>query len=124
MAKPFGSINFSGDEIEELRDLAIAGISMVEAAGRLQRSHSTIVRHVSKLNLNWRRPPAPPKPAKPPKGPARRPWTDAEDVRLRQLVTAGASIDRAAKELDRHSSHVWRRAVRLGLRWSRSKRPI
>jgi hypothetical protein len=38
-------------------------------------------------------------------------------------VTAGASIDRAAKDLDRQVSLVWRRADTLGLRWSRSRRP-
>lgn len=44
-------------------------------------------------------------------------------MRLRQLVAEGASIDRAAKDLDRQVSLVWHKANRLGLRWSRAKRP-
>ena len=75
------------------------------------------------MGLDWRRPPAAPKAPKPPKGPVGRRWTDAEDARLTQLVTAGTSIDRAAKELDRQISLVWRHADQLGLRWSRSRRP-
>lgn len=38
-------------------------------------------------------------------------------------MLAGASIDRAAKDLDRQASPVWRRADRLGLRWPRRRRP-
>jgi len=38
MAKPVGSVNFSAAERERLRELASAGISMVEAARRLRRS--------------------------------------------------------------------------------------
>jgi len=44
-------------------------------------------------------------------------WAD------REVVAKGASIDRAAKDLDRQVSLVWHKANRLGLRWSRSKRP-
>jgi transposase-like protein len=123
LAKPFGTVNFSADETEALRELATAGISMVEAARRLHRHHSTVLRNARKLGLEWRRPQPIPRPAKAPKGSGGRRWTDAEDARLRQLVTAGASIDRAAKDLDRQASIVWRRADRLGLRWSRSRRP-
>ncbi len=46
MPKPVGTLNFSGQEVEKLRDLANVGISMVEAARRLDRCHSTVVRHV------------------------------------------------------------------------------
>jgi hypothetical protein len=126
LAKPFGTVNFSAVEIEKLRVFASAGISMVEAARRLERSPSTVVRRVRALGLLWRRPePAakPPKPPKPRRRPAGRPWTDADDGRLRQLVTEGFTIDRAAKDLDRQASLVWRRGQRLGLRWSRSKQP-
>jgi transposase len=123
MAKPVGSVNFSAAERKRLRELATVGITMVEAARRLQRSHSTVVRRARKLGLEWRRPAAVPKAPKPPKRSAGRRWTEAEDARLRLLVTAGASIDRAAKDLDRQASLVWRRADRLGLRWSRSRRP-
>jgi transposase len=123
MAKPVGSGNFSADETKRLRQLATAGISMVEAARRLHRHHSTVIRHTRKLGLEWRWPPAAPKTPKPPKGPAGRRWTEAEDARLRELVTAGASIDRAAKDLDRQASLVWHKADRLGLRWSKSRRP-
>jgi transcriptional regulator with GAF, ATPase, and Fis domain len=96
---------------------------MAEAARRLHRHHSTVIRQARKLGLEWRRSPAAPKPPKPPKGPAGRRWTEVDDARLRQLVREGASIDRAAKDLDRQVSLVWRRADRLGLRWSRSRRP-
>jgi Helix-turn-helix domain len=123
MAKPVGSVNFSAAERERLRELASAGISMVEAARRLRRSPSTVVRRVREMGLDWRRPPAAPKAPKPPKGPAGRRWTDAEDARLTQLVAEGASIDRAAKDLDRQGSLVWRKAEGLGLRWSKSRRP-
>jgi Helix-turn-helix domain len=123
MAKPVGSVNFSAAERERLRELATAGISMVEAARRLRRSPSTVVRRVRGLGLEWRRPQPAPKTPKPPRGPVGRRWTEAEDERLRQLATKGASIDRAAKDLDRQASLVWRRADRLGLRWSRSRRP-
>jgi hypothetical protein len=107
MSKPVGTVNFSANEIEKLQLLATAGISMVEAARRLQRSPSTVVRRVREMGLDWRRPPAAPKAPKPPKGPVGRRWTDAEDARLTQLVAAGASIDRAAKELNRQASIVW-----------------
>jgi len=75
------------------------------------------------LGLEWRRPQPAPKTPKPPKGPSGRHWTEAEDARLSQLVADGLSIDRAAKDLDRQASIVWRRADRRGLRWSRSRRP-
>lgn len=123
MSKPIGTVNFSADEIEKLQLLATAGISMVEAARRLRRSPSTVVRRVREMGLEWRRPPAAARPPKPPKAPAGRRWAEAEDARLTELVTAGTSIDRAAKDLDRQISLVWRRADRLGLRWSRSRRP-
>ncbi len=123
MAKPVGTLNFSAAEVQRLRKLATAGISMVEAARRLQRSHSTIVRQVSKLTLDWRRPALAPKAPRPPKGPAGRRWTEADDARFTRLVTAGASIDGAARDLDRQASLVWVKAERLGLRWSRSRRP-
>ena len=122
MAKPFGSVNFSAAETARLRELATAGISMVEAARQLRRSHSTVIRHARLLGLEWRRPPAAPKPPTAPKAPAGRRWTETDDARLTELVTAGASIDRAAKDLDRQSSLVWLKAERLGLRWSRSRR--
>jgi hypothetical protein len=121
LAKQVGTVTFSADETEKLRELATAGVSMAEAGRRLRRHHATVIRHARKLGLEWRRPAAPKAP-KPPKGSAGRRWTEAEDARLRLLVTAGASIDRAAKDLDRQASLVWRRADRLGLRWSRSKR--
>lgn len=74
-------------EAEALRGMASLGISMVEAARPLHRHHSTVLRHARRLDLKWRRPaPAP----KTPKGPVGRRWTEAEDVRLRQLVTEGA----------------------------------
>jgi predicted nuclease of predicted toxin-antitoxin system len=123
MARPVGSVNFSSDEVRKLRELATAGISMVEAARRLHRHPSTVLRQARKLGLLWRRPAAAQKTPKPPTGPPGRRWTEADDARLRQLVTAGASIDRAAKDLDRQVSLVWRRADTLGLRWSRSRRP-
>jgi hypothetical protein len=123
MAKPFGTVNFTAAEVQKLRELATAGISMVEAARQLQRSHSTVIRRVRELGLAWRRPQPAPKSPKPPKGPAGRRWTDAEDARLTQLVAEGASIDRAAKDLDRQGSLVWRKAEGLGLRWSKSRRP-
>jgi hypothetical protein len=96
---------------------------MAEAARRLHRHHSTVIRHARELGVQWRRPPVNPKTPKPPKGPAGRSWTPDEDQRLHDLVTGGATIDRAAKDLDRQASLVWRRAQRLGLRWARSKRP-
>jgi hypothetical protein len=123
LAKPFGTVNFSADETEALRELATAGISMAEAGRRLHRHHATVIRRARRLGLEWRRPPVAPNVPKPPKGSAGRRWTEAEDASLRLLVTAGASIDRAAKDLDRQASLVWRRADRLGLRWSRSRRP-
>jgi hypothetical protein len=123
MAKPFGSVNFSAAETQQLRELSRSGISMAEAGRRLRRSHSTVIRHARKLGLEWRRPLAAPKAPKPPTGPAGRRWTDAEDERLGQLVAEGASIDRAAKDLDRQGSLVWRKAEGLGLRWSKSRRP-
>ena len=46
MAKPFGTVNFTAAEVQKLRELATAGISMVEAARRLRRSPSTVVRRV------------------------------------------------------------------------------
>jgi transposase len=121
--RPAGTVNFSATESSKLRQLAGAGISMAEAARRLQRSHSTVIRHVRTLALEWRRPQPAPKSPKPPKGPAGRRWTDAEDARLTQLVAEDASIDRAAKDLDRQGSLVWRKAEGLGLRWSKSRRP-
>jgi IS30 family transposase len=57
MAKPFGSVNFSAAEREKLRKLATLGISRVEAARILQRSHSAIVRQVQKLGVEWAPPP-------------------------------------------------------------------
>ena len=113
MAKPVGSVNFSSAETEQLRQLATVGISMVEAARRLHRHHSTVIRHAKKLGLEWRRPQPAPKTPRPPKGPGGRRWTEAEDARLRQLVAEGASIDRAAKDLDRQVSLVWHKANRL-----------
>lgn len=124
LAKQVGTINVSADEKVQLRTLATAGISMAEAARRLHRHHSTVIRHARKLGLQWRRPPVIPQAPKPPKGPAGRRWTPDEDQRLRSLVAAGATIDRAAKDLDRQASLVWTRAHRLGLRWARSKLPI
>ena len=121
MATPAGTANFSVDETRKLRELATAGISMAEAGRRLHRSHSTVIRHARKLGLEWRRPPTAPKRAKAPKAAAGRRWTEAEDARLRQLVATGASIDQAAKDLDRQVSLVWRRADRMGLTWARSR---
>jgi hypothetical protein len=119
MAKRLGTLDFSADETKKLRALANAGISMVEAARLLHRHPSTVSRRARKLGLERLRPPATPKA---PKGPAGRRWTQEDESRLRELVTAGASIDRADKDLDRHVSLIWSRAKQLGLRWSRSKR--
>jgi transposase len=125
VAKPIGTVNFSADEVEKLRQMARLGISRIEAARRLRRSPSTVIRRVREMGLAWRQPPARTRrPKPPPKAPAGRRWTDADDARLRELVAAGSSIDRAAKDLDRQASYVWLRAERLGLRWSRSRRPI
>lgn len=63
MGKPVGTVNLSAEEIEKLRELATAGISRVEAARILERSHSTVVRRVQEMRLEWtppRRAVAPP----------------------------------------------------------------
>jgi len=41
---------------EALRAMASLGISMLEAARRLHRHHSTVLRHAKKLGLEWCRP--------------------------------------------------------------------
>jgi transposase-like protein len=124
MPKPVGTVNLSPDEKRQLLELADAGISMVEAARRLKRSHSMVVRRVQELGLDWRRPAPRPKPHRAPKGSPGRLFTPEEDRRLADLVAAGATIDQASRELDRQGSLIWQRAKRLGLRWARSKRPI
>jgi transposase-like protein len=113
VAKRVGTLNFSDAEAWQLRQMAWEGITYVEAARRLNRHHSTVLRQARNLSLDWRRPEVIPKP---PKRPAGRRWTAEEDSRLAELVAAGASIDRAARDLDRHVSMVWRRAKLLGLR--------
>lgn len=61
MAKPFGSVNFSAAERLKLRELATVGISRVEAARILRRSHSMVVRRVQELSLEWTSPPPRPR---------------------------------------------------------------
>jgi hypothetical protein len=50
-----------------------------------------------------------------PGNPYRRPWTDEESVRLRQLLAEGRTVKEAAEELGRSRSAVKMRARRAGL---------
>lgn len=65
-------------EGEALRGMASLGITMVDAAHRLHRDPSTVVRHASQLGLTWTRPAraaaSPPERAVNPYA-----WTDADD---------------------------------------------
>jgi len=115
MAKPVGSVNFSAAEREQLLGLAKAGISRVEAARILGRSHSTVVRRVQDLGLEWTPPPRPRREREP----APRPyaWTEGDDRWLLALAEAGWSQGFAANEMDRPHQTVWRHSKKLGIRW-------
>lgn len=129
VGKPVGSVNFSADETQKLRDLASVGISMVEAARRLNRSPSTVVRHAHLLGLDWRRPPTAPKVPSPKREPSTYAWTEADDRWLQALADAGWTQGMAANEMDRPTGTVIRHAKALGIRWpqgnkSRNGAPI
>jgi transcriptional regulator with GAF, ATPase, and Fis domain len=117
MAKPVGSVNFSAAEREQLLGLAKAGISRVEAARILGRSHSTVVRNVQKLGLDWRRPAAVPTASPAEREPSPYAWTEADDRWLLALAEAGWTQGLAANEMDRPTGTVIRHSKRLGIRW-------
>ena len=121
MAKPVGSVNFSAAERERLRELATLGISRVEAARILGRSHSTVVRHVQQMGLEWT-PPA--RPAHAERQPWVNPyaWTEADDRWLIALSEAGWTQGLAANEMDRPHNTVIRHSKVLGIRWPPANR--
>ncbi|HCG02021.1 MAG TPA: hypothetical protein DEV93_15940 [Chloroflexi bacterium] len=116
MPKPFGTVNFSAAERERLRDLAAAGISRVEAARRLKRSPSAVIRRVRELGLAWT---PPTRLARPERQPYINPyaWTEADDRWLLALAAAGWTQGLAANEMDRPAQTVWRHSKTLGIRW-------
>jgi hypothetical protein len=107
----------TAEEREKLRELAAAGISRVEAARVLGRSHSMVVKRVQEMGLDWRPPPKPPAKPKPPRGPAPRLWTADDDRQLTELAAAGVPIGQAAHRIDRQYNTVVRHSKALGLSW-------
>lgn len=116
MPKPVGSVNFSAAERQKLCELATAGISRVEAARILGRSHSAIVRRVQHMGLEWTPPPARQRVQTPPWVNPNA-WTDADDRWLIALAEAGWSQGLAANEMDRPTGTVIRHSKKLGIRW-------
>lgn len=118
MAKPFGSVNFSAAERQKLCELATFGISRVEAASILDRSHSCVVRRVQELGLEWTPPPPRPRLEKVPWVNPHA-WTEADDRWLTALAASGWSQGMAANEMDRPHRTVWRHSTRLRIQWPR-----
>lgn len=117
MPKPVGSVNFSAEEKRQLRELATAGISMVEGGRRLHRDPSTVVRHSHLLGLNWRRPPAVTKAQPTRREPSPNAWTEPDDRWLLALAAAGWTVGLAANEMDRAYNTVLRHSKKPGIRW-------
>jgi transposase len=121
VAKPFGSVNFSSAELEQLQLFAGAGISRVEAARRLGRSPSTVIRRVSQMGLEWTPPPRH-------QGAEKLPWvnpnawTEADDRWLIALAEAGWTQGMAANEMDRPHRTIWRHSKMLGIRWPKGSK--
>jgi transcriptional regulator with GAF, ATPase, and Fis domain len=121
MPKPVGSVNFSAAERERLRELASAGMSRVDAARLLGRSHSMVVRRVHEMGLEWTPPPRRPRLEKEPWVNPHT-WTDADDRWLIALAEAGWTQGMAANEMDRPGQTVWRHSKMLGIRWPSGNR--
>lgn len=119
MGKPVGSVNFSGAEAAKLREMATAGISRVDAARILGRSHSMVVKRVQQMGLEWTPPPRAPRVEKPPWSNPHA-WTEADDRWLLALFEAGWSQGMAANEMDRPHNGVIRHSKALGIQWPRA----
>jgi hypothetical protein len=103
-------------EAEALRAMASLGITMVEAARRLHRDHSTVLRHASQLGRTWaRRPSAATSRSERAVNPYA--WTQADDRWLLALADAEWTQGMAANEMDRPHQTVWRHSKMLGIRW-------
>ena len=95
---------WTSEELQLLREMLSCGVTYRQLAGALHRSSSAIRRKIYDLRL-----------PRPKQLPIIR-WTDDEYVRLAELITAGVSIDRAAKEMGRSPE-----AVRGKIEWMRRK---
>lgn len=124
MPKPVGTVNFSAVEVRALRELAAAGITRVEAARRLGRSHSTVVRQVQQMRLEWIAPPRTTPRRRMPPSPSAYAWTVADDEWLLALHAAGWTQGMASNEMNRPHGTVWRKSKKLGIEWPRSGKSI
>jgi hypothetical protein len=108
-------------EAAALRKMATAGISRTEAARRLGRHASTVSKHILLMELEWKPPPREPRAVKPLLGPAPRPWSEKDDLRLTQLAAEGVPIGLAANRIGRAYNTVLKHAKRLGLKFERDR---
>lgn len=118
MPKPAGTVNLTMAEREQLRGLSTAGITRVEAARRLGRSPSMVIRRVKEMDLEWT---PPPRRSRLEKEPWANPhaWTDADDRWPLALAEAGWTQGMAANEMDRPHNTVIRHSKQLGIQWPR-----
>ncbi len=96
---------WTGDETEELRQMALDGVTRAEMSAQLGRTPNAIKMKLQSMGLYV------PKPAA-------RPWTDLDDAALVQQYRDGASFATLAATFGRSENAVISRLVRLraGLR--------
>lgn len=91
---------WTGDETEELRQMALDGVTRAEMSAQLGRTPNAIKMKLQSLGLYV------PKPAA-------RPWTDLDDAALVQQYRDGASFATLAATFGRSENAVISRLVRL-----------
>jgi hypothetical protein len=109
------------EEAAALLKMATMGVTRTEAARRLGRHASTVLKHIMLARIEWKPPARKPRPEKPLLGPTARPWSEKDDQLLTRLAAEGVPIGLAANRMDRAYNTVLKHAKRLGLKFERDR---